>query len=83
MKSPGQQITLSHNQCKANDKKVYVFEGADPDKQKGGVGIDQCRMTTIWLSKPKALIMAVHPESALSLRHVERKFRESTLFKIN
>ena len=27
----------------ANDKKVYVFEGNNPDKQKGGVGIE-----TVW-----------------------------------
>lgn len=74
VKSPGSRSHCHTTDARANDKKVYVFERTNPDKEKGGGGKVQCSRNekSIWLPQPDEHVVTVHPESALSLRHVER-----------
>lgn len=58
VKSPGSRSHCHTSDASGNDKKVYVFEQTNTDKQKGGVGIVQCS-SIIWLPQPDEHVVAV------------------------
>lgn len=64
MKSPGSRSHCHTTDARANDKKLCVFEGANPDKKGGGVRI--VGTATIWLPQPDE--HKVNSGNTLSLR---------------